>query len=117
MPAKKASLMKKLAFWKPAKRRKKSTRPPWWKTTPALAGATTCVMLAAMLIAAYQSAEPRLILPAHTVPAATMSRVEPSIPAPATPPGDAAPAAAPATPATPGYAESCDDHRMSRASR
>jgi hypothetical protein len=102
MPAKKAIRMKKLAFWKPAKRRKKSARAPWWKTTPALAGATICVMLAAVLIAVYQSAEPRATPPAHTVPPTTLSRVEPSTPAPALPAGDTAPpAAAAATPAQP----------------
>ena len=97
MPAKKAVRMKKLAFWKPAKRRKKSARPPWWKTTPALAGATICVMLAAVLIAAYQSAEPRPMTPARTAPA--MTRLEPSTAAPAMPAAETAPAETAATPA------------------
>jgi len=101
MPAKKAIRMKKLAFWKPARRRRKSARQPWWKTTPALAGATVCVMLAAVLIAAYQTMEPRPLAPAHTPPAATMSRVEPSTAAPATPAAQAAPADTPPTPAKP----------------
>jgi len=97
MPAKKAIRMKvkRLALWKPAKRRRKSARQPWWKTTPALAGATVCVMLAAALIAAYQSMEPRPAAPARTEPAATLSRVEPSTPTPAPAP-KAAPAAEPA---------------------
>jgi hypothetical protein len=103
MPAKKAirMKMKKLALWKPAKRRRKSARQPWWKTTPALAGATVCVMLAAVLIAAYQTTEPRVMAPAHTAPAATMSRVEPSTAAPATPAAQAAPADTPPPPAKP----------------
>jgi hypothetical protein len=95
MPAKKATRFKKrfknLAFWKPAKRRKKSSRPPWWKTTPALAGATVCVMLAAVLIAAYQSAEPRPALPERTVPGAALSRVDPTGSAPALPAAETAP--------------------------
>lgn len=96
MPAKKAFRMKTLAFWKPAKRRRKTARLPWWKTTPALAGATICVMLAAVLIAAYQSAEPGPTMPARTTPAA-LSRIEPSTAAPAMPAAEAAPAEA-ATP-------------------
>ena len=101
MPAKKAIRMKKLALWKPAKRRGKSARQPWWKTTPALAGATVCVMLAAVLIAAYQSMDPRPTAPAHAGAAATISRLEPSTAAPSTPAAPAAPADAPPAPAKP----------------
>jgi hypothetical protein len=101
MPAKKAFRMKKLAFWKPAKRRRKSARPPWWKTTPALAGATICVMLAAVLIAAYQSAEPRPTLAARTTAPAAMSRSDPSTAAPAMPAAETAPADAAAAPPKP----------------
>jgi hypothetical protein len=92
--------MKTRAFWKPAKRRKKTSRLPWWNTTPALAGVTICVMLAAVLTAAYQSAEPSPMLQARTS-AATVSRVEPSTTAPAMPAAEAAPADAAATPAKP----------------
>jgi len=102
MPAKKAIRMKKLALWKPAKRRsRKGARQPWWKTTPALAGATVCIMLVAVLIAAYQSMEPTPATPARTFAAATPSHVEPSTPAPAPKPAPAAePAPADAPPAT-----------------
>jgi hypothetical protein len=96
MPAKKTSWRKTFAFWKPAKRRRKTSRPPWWKTTPALAGATTCVMLLAVLIGLYQSGEPRPMATARIAPAATMSPVEPSTVAPAT---TAPPQPAPADPA------------------
>jgi hypothetical protein len=98
MPRKKAFRMKTLAFWKPAKRRRKTARLPWWKTTPALAGATICVMLAAVLIAAYQSAEPGPMTPERTAPA-PMSRIEPSTATPAMPAMETAPADAAATPA------------------
>ena len=105
MPAKKAMRFKQrfknLAFWKPAKRRKKSARPPWWKTTPALAGATICVMLAAVLIAAYQSAEPHPALPTRTVPGAALSRVDPTGSAPAMPAIETAPGDPAATTAKP----------------
>src|SRR5689334_14718179 len=97
MPRKKAFRMKMLAFWKPAKRRRKTARRPWWKTTPALAGATICVMLAAVLIAAYQSEEPSAITQ-RTAPAA-VSRIEPSTATPAMPAMQTAPADAAATPA------------------
>jgi hypothetical protein len=96
MPGKKAFRMKTLAF---SKRRRKHAPLPWWKTTPALAGATICVLLAAVLIAAYQSAEPRPMLPARPAPAATMSRIDPATAAPALPAAETAPASAAATPA------------------
>jgi hypothetical protein len=96
MPAKKTSRRKTFAFWKPAKRRRKTSRPHWWKTTPALAGATTCVMLLAVLMAVYQSGEPRPMATARVAPAATLSQAEPPTVVLATP---APPQAAPADPA------------------
>jgi hypothetical protein len=77
MPAKKSIRMKKYSFLKAAsKRRKKSPRQPWWKTTPALAGATICVLMSAVLIAAYQSSGPQPLIAARPAPRTAMSTFE-----------------------------------------